>query len=98
MKYLFMVTGGANNWGFCEQSVVATSTLKAEYTILSTDAKWLSGFIACSWDLWVVVAGWFKFPVCVEGRLNFTGNESINRRNKHVYVTYHCVLDVDCRG
>ncbi|CDF40943.1 unnamed protein product [Chondrus crispus] len=92
--YVFKLCDGPISWASWKQTVVAKSTCEAEYIALSEackEAAWLRRFHAD-------VLGANSDPTirvgCDNvGTIAFAQNESTNRRNKHVDITYHFVRD-----
>ena len=91
--YVFMMAGGPVSWCSRKQTAVATSTCEAEYIALSS---------ACKESIWVNRLLKSLDGLSENGKLIFADsasamklskNESINRRNKHIDVTYHFVRD-----
>lgn len=92
--YVFKLCDGPISWASRKQTVVAKSTCEAEYIALSEackEAAWLRRFHAD-------VLGANSDPTirvgCDNaGTIAFAQNESTNRRNKHIDITYHFVRD-----
>lgn len=91
--YVFIMTGAAVTWSSTKQMIIATSSCEAEYEAMSATPKEA---------IWLSI--WLKdFPLCTnfqkgmpvradsQSAMTLAGNESINRRNKHIDITYHIV-------
>lgn len=91
---MFKFCNGAVSWSSRKQTVVATSTCEAEYIALGEackEATWLRRAVAD-------VLGRNVDPTVTlgcdnAGTIAFSHNESINRRNKHIDISYHFVRD-----
>jgi len=100
--YIFMMCGGPVSWSSRKQTVVATSSCEAEYIALSyccKEAIWLRRLISF---LPPLHASNIPKPAMLifsdsQSAIKLSGNGSINRRNKHIDITYHFVRDVVTR-
>ena len=92
--YVFKLCGGPISWASRKQTVVAKSTCEAEYIALSEackEAAWLRRFHA---DVLGATADpTLRIGCDNAGTIAFAQNESTNRRNKHIDITYHFVRD-----
>ena len=92
--FVFKLCGGAISWCSRKQTVVATSTCEAEYLALKEackEAAWLRRMVA---DLLELPADPTIEIACDNsGTIHFATNESTNRRNKHIDISYHFVRD-----
>lgn len=94
--YVFMMHGAAVSWCSRKQTVTTTSSCEAEYIALSMSCKeavWLNRIVAS-----ISPPGRARKSMKVlsdsQSAISLSGNESINRRNKHIDITYHYVRDV----
>ena len=93
--YVFMMAGAPISWCSRKQTVVATSTCEAEYIALS---------LTCREEIWIKR---LMSPILLQNNeldaiqilddsqsaIKLTRNESINRRNKHIDISYHFTRD-----
>lgn len=98
--YVFMMYGSALSWCSREQTVAATSSCEAEYIALSAackEAVWLKRLLQ---NLLPKEVNGNKMVVFSDSQsaIKLSENESINRRNKHIDITYHFVIDLVARG
>ena len=94
--YVFTMCGGPISWSSRKQSVVATSSCEAEYIALCA---------ACKEAIWVmkIVSPLIKITEVGKSVTIFSDSQSaialslteaVNRRNKHIAITYHFVREV----
>lgn len=98
--YAFLMAGGVVSWSSRKQTVVATSSCEAEYIAMSVACKeslWLERIVRCMPPNAHKKRGMVVFSDSQSG-IKLSQNESINRRNKHIDVTFHFVRDVVARG
>ena len=92
--YVFKLCGGPISWASRKQTVVAKSTCEAEYIALCEackEAAWLRRFHADV--LGATSDPTLRIGCDNTGTIAFAQNESTNRRNKHIDITYHFVRD-----
>ena len=98
--YVFMMCGAAVSWCSRKQSITATSSCEAEYVAMSIackEAVWLKRLLS---DIPVdsdLTKG-MKILADSQSAMKLATNESINRRNKHIDISYHFVREVTNNG
>ena len=90
--YVFMLSGGAISWRSKKQTIVAQSTVEAEYIAMSFAVRellWLQKICRevnlCYRNLLLYCDN--------QGAISFAGNGTVNDRTKHVDVKYMFVKD-----
>jgi len=98
--YVFMMAGAAVTWSSTKQTIIATSSCEAEYVAMSATSKeaiWLTRLLK---DF--PVKNYLEKGMIVradsQSAMKLAANESINRRNKHIDITYHFVREVTSNG
>ena len=98
--YVFMMAGAAVTWNSTKQTIIATSSCEAEYVAMSATSKeaiWLTRLLK---DF--PVKNYLEKGMIVradsQSAMKLAANESINRRNKHIDITYHFVREVTSNG
>ena len=99
-SYVFMMAGAAVSWCSRKQTVIATSSCEAEYVAMCMackEAVWLKRLVSV-----IPLKNDFEKGLEVladsQSAIKLAANESINRRNKHIDITYHFVRDVTSSG
>ena len=98
--YVFMMAGAAVSWCSRKQTITATSSCEAEYVAMNMTCKeavWLKRLLAdisISKDL----TSGIMVRADSQSAMKMAKNESINRRNKHIDITYHYVREVTENG
>ena len=98
--YIFMMGGSALSWASRKQTVVSTSSCEAEYIAMSTACKewmWLKRLVSV-FTSHTGKSDKMKLFSDSQSGIKLSQNESINRRNKHIDITYHYVRDVVKKG
>ena len=95
--YCFIHSGGCVSWRSKKQTIVAHSTVEAEYIALSfsvREALWIQKLMA--------ETGKHETVICVgeynQGALCLSRDEMENERSKHIDVMYHFIRDHIVRG
>lgn len=98
--YVFMMAGSAVSWCSRKQTIVATSSCEAEYVAMSMackEAVWMRRLLSdipTNTDL----SNGIQVLADSQSAMKLATNESINRRNKHIDITFHYVRDVTSKG
>ena len=95
-SYMFMMGGAPVSWCSKKQTVVATSSCEAEYIAMSMACKeaiWLKRLLS-NIPIWTDLSKGIILLSDSQSGINLSKNESINRRNKHIDITYHFVRHV----
>ena len=90
--FVFISSGGAIYWRSKNQSIVAQTTVEAEYVALShtvREALWLRKLIAPTTE----EAGTIPIYCDNQGALSLSQDDITNERTKHIIIKYHFVKD-----
>jgi len=95
LGYIFLLAGGAISWKSSKQTIVATSTMEAEFIAFyeaTTHALWLRNFIG---GLKIVdsIARPIKIFCDNSAVVFFSKNNKSGRRSKHIDIKYLSVRD-----
>ena len=98
--YVFMMSGSAVSWCSKKQTIVATSSCEAEYvsmTMACKEAVWFNRLISS-----ILTNYDASKPIEVfsdsQSAIKLGTNESINKRNKHIDISFHYVRDTISNG
>ena len=94
--YVFMVAGAAVSWCSRKQTITATSSCEAEYIAASMackEAVWLKRLLSVI-PIRTNSSDGMRLLADSQSAMKLAQNESINRRNKHIDITYHYVREV----
>ena len=98
--YVFMTAGSAISWSSRKQTVVATSSCEAEYVAMSSTCKesaWLKRLLS-DIPMGCDLSKGMRILADSQSAMKLASNESINRRNKHIDITFHYVREARENG
>ena len=98
--YVFMVSGAAVSWCSRKQTITATSSCEAEYVaacMACKEAVWLKRLL-CNIPVQTDLSKGMLLLADSQSAMKLASNESINRRNKHIDITYHYVREKTSDG
>jgi hypothetical protein len=93
--YVFMAAGGAIMWKSRKQTVIALSSMEAEYITLSEaghEASWLRNLYA---ELGFTQEHPMKVYGDNKGSIVLTHNPQFHQHSKHIAIRHHWVQDQD---
>lgn len=94
--YMFMMQGGEVILCSQKQSIVATSSCESQYSGISAASKESVWIKRPTSNMSRAIPGDMGFILFsdIQSVIKLYEIESINRRNKHIEITYNCGLDV----
>ena len=98
--YVYILNGGAVSWRSCKQSVIAGSTVEAEYMVAaeaSSEGVWIRNFIT---ELGVVPSALDPLEILCDntGAIALTKEPRYHPKTKHINRKFHIIRDYIADG
>ncbi|KAJ9562152.1 hypothetical protein OSB04_007312 [Centaurea solstitialis] len=92
--YIFMLAGGAIAWKTMKQSLIATSTMEAEFIAIYEgvcEGIWIKNFLIQTNVLSSIVSNPLRMVCDNEAAVFFSGNSKRSNNSKHIGLKYYSV-------